>query len=436
MRRAGTVFLLMVISFVGGLLSNRSKSQDVLFDVAYLLAILLLVSFVWTWINIRTIRLTRITRARRAQVGRTMEERFAITNTSVVPKLWLEMRDRSDLPDHRASHVVERLRGKASYAWRVNTYCSQRGRYTLGPITLICGDPFGLFQMKRELTPTSHVVVYPMTVPIARFALPVGILPGGDALRRRTHYITANAAGVRDYVPGDSFNRIHWRSTARRDRLIVKEFELDPLADIWLFPDLHRAVQLSLRKPDNGKEGALHSSRLLPWTLPEEHQLAPSTEEYTVTIAASLAQHFLRRDRAVGLITYAQEREVIQADRGERQLNKILETLAVVRGEGTASIEHVLHAEVDQLPRGTTLIVITPATSEQLVLLARHLERRGVRVMMVLVDPASFGALFSAAGVVDLLRAGGTPTYVVRRDDSLEEVLSQRAGLQHYYAVA
>src|SRR5258707_1286157 len=62
-----------------------------------------------------------------------------------------------------------------------------------------------------------------------------GRMPGGDALRRRTHYVTANAAGVRDYGPGGSFNRIHWRSTARRDRLIVKEFELDPLSDIWIF---------------------------------------------------------------------------------------------------------------------------------------------------------------------------------------------------------
>lgn len=436
MQRAGAVLIFMVISFAGGLLSSRAKAQDILFNIGYLLAILLLVSFAWTWINIRTIRLTRVTRARRAQVGRTMEERFSVTNTSVIPQLWLEMKDHSDLPDHRASHVVERLPGRGSYAWRVNTLCLWRGRYVLGPITLTCGDPFGLFQMKRELTPTSHVVVYPMTVPIARFALPVGILPGGDALRRRTHYITANAAGVREYVPGDSFNRIHWRSTARRDRLIVKEFELDPLADIWLFPDLHRAVQLSFQEPGEQDPRAIHSSRPLRWTLPEEHRLAPSTEEYTVTIAASLAQHFLRRDRAVGLITYAQEREVIQADRGERQLNKILETLAVVRGQGAASIDHVLYAEVDQLPRGTTLIVITPATSEQLVFLARHLERRGVRVMMVLVDPASFGALFSAAGIADLLRGGGTPTYVVRRDDSLEEVLSQRAGLKHHYAVA
>jgi len=424
----------MLVSFVGALVSKRAISQDILFNISYLLGILLLVSFLWTWINIRTMRLTRITRARRAQVGRSMEERFAVINTSIIPKLWLEVRDHSDLPGHRASHIVRGMRGKGRYAWRVNTICMRRGRYTLGPLTLTCGDPFGLFQMQRELTPTSHMVVYPMTVDIARFALPVGFLPGGDALRRRTHYITVNAAGVRDYAPGDSFNRIHWRSTARRDQLIVKEFELDPLADIWLFPDMHQAVHRVAPEREREEEPAM--DRPLLWRSLEEYQLDPSTEEYVVTVAASLAQYFLRHDRAVGMVTYAQEREVIQADRGERQLNKILETLAVARGLGEVPIDHVLYAEIDQLPRGTTLIVITPATNEPIVTLTRHLERRGVRVMVVLVDPASFAPGSSAEGVAAMLRMASTPTYLVRRDDALEEVLSQRVGPQHYYATA
>ncbi len=284
--------------------------------------------------------------------------------------------------------------------------------------------------MQRDLTPTSNLVVYPMTVDVARFALPVGILPGGDALRRRTHYITANAAGVRDYAPGDSFGRIHWASTARRDKLIVKEFELDPLADIWIFPDLHRGAQQALPEP----EPQVETDRPLRWTPLAKYRLDPSTEEYTVTIAASLAQHFLRRDRAVGLITYAEEREVIQADRGERQLSKILETLAVVRGQGEVPIEHVLQAEADQVPRGTTMILVTPAAHEPLLTVTRLLERRGVRVMVVLLDPATFGAAFSAAGIASLLEASATPTYLVRCDDSLEEVLSRRVAPQHYFA--
>ena len=418
----------MVISLIGALISKRPKSQDILFNISYLLAILLVVSLVWTWINIRTLRLVRITRARRAQVGRTMEERFAVTNTSIVPKLWLEVRDHSDLPDHLASHVIKGMRSKGRYEWRVNTVCLRRGRYTLGPLTITSGDPFGLFQMQRELTPTSHLVVYPMTVEISQFALPVGILPGGDALRRRTHYITPNAAGVRDYAPGDSFNRIHWPSSARRDRLIVKEFELDPLADIWLFPDLFSAVQVADQTPPD-----VDSDRPLRWTPLRPVELDPSTEEYVVTVAASLAQHFLRRDRAVGMITYAREREVIQADRGERQLGKILETLAMVRAEGEIPIDHVLGAEVDQLPRGTTLILITPSTHESVVTLVRHLERRGVRVMVVIVDPASFGGRHSAAAITPILRSAATPTYVVRRGDSLTQVLSRRGEAARSY---
>jgi uncharacterized protein (DUF58 family) len=185
MQRAGAVLILMVVTFAGALLSDRERSRDILFNISYLFAFLLVVSSVWTWINIRTIRLTRITRARRAQVGRAMEERFAVTNTGIVPKLWLEVHDYSDLPGHLASHVIKGMAPKGRYEWRVNTLCARRGRFTLGPITLTSGDPFGLFQMQRKLTPTSHLVVYPMTVELDRFALPIGILPGGDASRDR-----------------------------------------------------------------------------------------------------------------------------------------------------------------------------------------------------------------------------------------------------------
>jgi uncharacterized protein (DUF58 family) len=244
--------------------------------------------------------------------------------------------------------------------------------------------------------------------------------------------VTANAAGVRDYAPGDSFNRIHWRSTARRGDLIVKEFELDPLADIWIVPDMYWGVQLVAESEETtsipGRVRGL-------WSPLRKFELEPSTEEYVVTVAASLAQHFLRRDRAVGMIAYAGEREMVQPDRGERQLSKIMETLAVLRGTGEVPIDHLLNAEAEQIPRGTTLIIVSPSASQMTATAARQLERRGVRVIVVLIDPASFGGRRSAAGVKALLQAAGTPTYLIREGDALEEVLSQRMGPQHYYAV-
>jgi uncharacterized protein (DUF58 family) len=302
---------------------------------------------------------------------------------------------------------------------------------------LSTSDPFGLFPFERDLSPTTNVVVYPMTVDIEQFALPIGVLPGGDAVRRRTHYVTTNAAGVRDYAPGDSFSRIHWPSTARRDRLIVKEFELDPLADIWIVVDMAIFSHVSSKSKHPGEE-EVKPGQLPNWLRlqQEEYTLPDATEEYSVTIAASLAQYFLRRDRAVGLLAYGQSHEIIQPDRGERQINRILETLAVLRAEGQVAIEDVLDAESQIFPRGTTVIVVSPSTNEAFATTMRQLVRRGLRAVPIVVDPESFGGLHSAAPLAEMMQASNMITYTVRCGDNLARVLSTGTMRSRYHAVS
>lgn len=419
-QRRTTVIALALVALLGGLLTGR----ELLFSLAYLLALLLIISFGWAWANMRFVHLSRLTRTRRTQVGRPLEERFTVRNTWIVPKLWLEVRDRATLPGHYSSHVVNNLGPNGTYSWRVNTICRERGRYQLGPIRLRTSDPFGLFPMERDLIPTTNVVIYPMTFDIHTFALPVGILPGGDALRRRTHVVTTNAAGVRDYAPGDSFSRIHWRSSARRDRLIVKEFELDPLADIWVVPDMAIFEHMSVPRSHNyiPRPGDLPA-----WLSPEPFTLPESTEEYTVTIAASLSQYFLRQDRAVGMMAYGQTAEIVQPDRGERQMNRLLETLSVLRAQGQVPVSDMLNAESHLFPRGTTLIVVTPTTREQWGMAARQLARRGLRIVTVLINPASFSGPRTADTLAMMLQANGMVTYMVNNGDDLTAVLNRTA---------
>jgi uncharacterized protein (DUF58 family) len=415
--RRNVLIVLALVALVGGLLTGR----DLVYSLAYVLGLLIIASFAWAWTNINWLHISRLTRTRRTQVGRPLEERFTVTNTSFLPKLWLEMRDFSDLPGHFASHVVDGLGSKSQYSWRVVTLCRQRGRYRLGPIRLSTSDPFGLFPMHRDLPATTHVVVYPQTFEIHHFALPLGILPGGDALHRRTHHITTNVSGVRDYLPGDSFGRIHWRSTARRDRLIVKEFELDPLADIWIALDMSIWSHVAPRPQEQPEPDPSD----IPWLRPNEVAMFASTEEYGVAAAASLAQYFLRQDRAVGTLAYGQSNEVIQADRGERQLNRILETLAVLRAKGEVPIQDVLNTESHLFARGTTVIVVTPTPDENWATAARQLARRGLRVVSVLINGESFGGTRSSAPLAELLAAGGMVSYLINEGDDLTAVLSQ-----------
>jgi uncharacterized protein (DUF58 family) len=258
-------------------------------------------------------------------------------------------------------------------------------------------------------------------VDVPTFAPLAGYLPGGETMRRRTPYVTTNVSGVRDYAPGDSFNRIHWPSSARTGRLISKEFELDPTADVWLFLDLERTAQAELPWADL----TVWQKPLLPWEHGPEFFVTPSTVEYGTTIVASLAKHFIARDRGVGFIAYSEHREVIPADRGERQLTKILETLAVIRAEGRIPLAEIVAAEGAHLSRNTTAVIVTSSVQRFWIAAARDLGQRGINVIAVLMESRSFGGKQGNQQLVGELTASGISTYLVHERDDLAVALAR-----------
>jgi len=417
-RTAGIVFIWLIVLVVA-----ITTSQPLYDQIAYVVSLTIVISYLWAKISAGSVEFTRHAPSRRSQVGRYLEEQFTVRNTSLLPKLWLEVRDLSELPGHRPSRVLTSLGPRRKRGWTVRTLCNHRGRFRLGPVELTSGDAFGLFRNTRKMEVVGSVVVYPYAVDLPTFLPPGGELPGGDALRRKTHHITTNVSGVRDYEPGDSFNRIHWKSTARTGRLIVKEFELDPLADVWLFPDLQSSVQVGV-PPESLDEQA--QPALLPVLLQKEKGriIEPTTEEYVVAVTASLAKHFLARSRAVGLAAQSVHREFLQPDRGDRQLTKIAETLAVVRARGQSPLSQVLASEGMGLPRGSSVVVVTPSTDLRWVQVLNHLRRRGLRASAVHVVGSSFGEAPDSETVLAELAMHQIPTYVVRNGEPLEEALS------------
>jgi len=419
LKRNRIVLLLWLAVAVGAIATGR----EMLYNLWYVLTVVLVFSFLWAWTGTRWVQVERYTRTGRSQVGKLAEERLLVRNRGIFPKLWLEVRDGSTLPQHHVSRVISPLAPRRMHTWTVKTRCLQRGRFALGPLTLTSGDPFGLFRMTRQVEglPAKSFIVYPATVDVPIFSPLVGFLPGGGTMQRRTPFVTTNVSGVRDYAPGDSFSRIHWPSTARTGRLISKEFELDPTADVWLLLDLERAAQAELV----WARLAAEREPRLPWEASPEFTLMPSTVEYGVTIVASLAKHFIARDRAVGFTAYSYRREVIPADRGERQLTKILETLAVLRGEGRIPLAEIITAEGMHLRRNTTVIVITPTDQNYWIAAARDMGQRGIKPIAVLLDPHSFGHARSNKELATELAISGIPTYLVREGDDLALALAR-----------
>ena len=408
------LYLLLIGVLVGGLITGRAF----FFNLALILIALYVLSLVYSWTSVRWLAIGRRTRTRRAQVGGKLEESFRIRNRSPLPKLWVEVRDESTLPGHRAGRVVPTLGPFGHYEWNAETICRVRGDYTLGPVTVIGGDPFGLFSARRTLDARSRILVYPDTVPVSSFELPIGMLSGGEAQRRRAPTTTSSAAGVREYVPGNSFSRIHWASTARRDRLMVKEFEIDPMVDVWLFVDFSAAslAEAPGLKRVNGNGPVI----------PRGGEIPACSEEYAVTIGASLARHFLDKERALGFAAYIPHREVYQPERGSRQLMRILQALAVARSLSPYSLAQMLSLETPYFTRGTSLVIITASVEESWLTEAQIIGRRGIRPVCILLDPASFSG--SGPDVRDSqikLRLAKIPSIVVRYGDDVTAALAQ-----------
>lgn len=405
MRALGILALSLLSFFVA-----QGTGIRLFFHLFYLLLVLLAVSFVWAWLNLRGVRVERESFTNRTQVGGVAHERLSVMNLWPFPKLWIELRDHSDLPLH-ASGFVSYLPARDRRRWVSKTPCTMRGKFTLGPATLVSGDPFGIFRLQRPVEGTSEVLVYPRTTPLPAFALPSAELPGGQDVKSRAYHVTPNVSSIRDYQPGDSFNRIHWRSTARGGKLMVKEFELDPTAEVYVVLDMQERVHQQLVTPRKAAE--------------REARIAESTEEYGVQAAASISRHLLDQNRTVGLVAWGQHREVIPAERESRQIFKTLEALAVLRAHGVQPLAEVLAAESARFGRNCTLVIITPALDERWVLSLQQLLYRGVRAVVVLVDPQSFGGWRDTLTIQARLAELRVPTYLFSYTQNLEDALQQ-----------
>jgi uncharacterized protein (DUF58 family) len=419
------LWVLLLVALAGALSNGRS----LWWSAAGALFALIVISVAWAYLSVNWLRLRRRTLTRVAQVGQILEEEFVLTNLSWIPKLWLEVRDFSTLPGHAASRVLGFVGGRRWRGWRVQTVCRERGRYNLGPLTLRSGDPLGVYQRDRQIARTSAILVHPAIFEFRQFPLPSGTLPGGDSLRRRTHYVTTNAAGVRDYATGDGINRIHWPTTARRQRLIVKEFELDPMSDAWIALDLHAGAHIRAGGEAGGEAGGdsadMEGEAPDPASPNLQALLPPSTEEYAVSMAASVARHFLRQDRSIGLVAYAQHREALASDRGERQLGKLLEMLSVLRAAGDVPFDRVLRAEAPTFQRGSTVVAISASTDLAWALAVQQMVRSGLRVVAVVVDGASFGGAADPAPLIGALAEAGAVVRRLRRDEPLDQAIEQ-----------
>lgn len=204
---------------------------------------------------------------------------------------------------------------------------------------------------------------------------------------------------------------------------MVKEFEQDPQADVWIFLDAEHSVHTASDKPQE----VLRIDQL--WLKRNENpfKLPVDTFEYAVSAAGSVAAYYLRQGRAVGLVCASEVTMVLPPERGERQLNKILENLTFLRSNGKLSLLGLVETEAPQLPRASTVVLITPSPNPSIELAVDALMMRRLRPVMIYLDGSSFGSTLKGDEFLFRLKYRGIPIVIVKNGMPLQDSLEALA---------
>ena len=340
--REGVIYLMMISMLLIGSLLGRSN-------------LLLLVFCMMVGPFVINGQLT-LMMLRNLQVGRRLPHRIMVGETTSVEILvenrkrwfatWLLMaNDRIESRRERinARVLYMRIPSQQERSGHYRLRLMQRGRYEFGPINLSTRYPFGLVQRSVTKRIFDEVLVYPrigqLTAAWRRENQAAAELV--QKPRTRMGIYDDEVHHLREYRPGDNPRAIHWRSSARRNELIVREYHQSR--------DYDFCVAIDLWEPSSPTEA--DSDRT----------------EGALSFAASLCvDHLMRsRDSRLTVVFYGRSFQSLVAQSGPGSLNEVLDAFALVEpGDSDAAEPLIDEIRTQQSPRTRTLIITTRRPDE------------------------------------------------------------------------
>jgi uncharacterized protein (DUF58 family) len=362
--------------------------SKILYPVALGLPLAVLLAWLWTALANRPLQLRRTLPAGERLEGDDVKVGLELVSEQhLVPARWT-VREQVG----RLGELVMTVghNGRARYILRD----VPRGRYEFQETVAVIEDPFGLERVEQRLDAPGALLVYPRLVELDRLFSDAGARAhdGRRMLLRRPSGFDLHS--VREYEHGDSLRKVHWRSTARRAQLMVKELEDAPRDEVAVVLDA------------------------------DPETVVGESFDVQVRAAGSLLLANVRRGRRALLVINGPQREHQGVRSVESDWRAAHDLLAAAEPKPGPPLAALLADENSSVGRALELCVVTASLPARLV--ERLVDRAlgSGYVSLVLVDPASFaGTEPTARPELLRLQAAGVALVVVRAGDDLADRL-------------
>jgi uncharacterized protein (DUF58 family) len=393
--RPGMTFWGLIV-IAGFLLITRLLFDEVFFlNSLYVIGFYLLGSFLYVYFVLDGLSIERKSRYKRRQVGELFEETILITNNSIFPVHWLQIMDLSDISTSHSNRVIGLLPGRHTRMIRESSFLQKRGRIILTPFEVISSDPLGCFSSKRIIETTGSVIVLPYKVTLLAGKVLKDKNDEGDFSRQVLNQTSVMNNSVREYVNGDTLNRIHWPTTAKKGTLFTRLADIQVQKAVWILMDCNKGVHYRrIAENSNDKLFFLDAARL-KWS----YSQPADTMEAAVSITSSLAVTFLKMGISVGLAFNGEPIRIFLPGVGTRQQSILLEALTYIQPHSCLSISSVLSEFINQISIGSKLFLVTPDDSVEFSSAVQKTIRKRLIVNLIYINRMSFQPDFVSEGI-------------------------------------
>ena len=250
--------------------------------------------------------------------------------------------------------------GRVTRTYEFEVPCTYRGHYEVGVKQIYIKDFLGLFRIPCKVIQPNIVTVYPRVVPIRTLPL---LKQDGYNLDRERELPKAGGnvfSGIRAYVYGDSMKQVHWKMSAKKQELLMKEKHGISVSTTYIFLDL-----------------AKHANQVVTNTI---------LEDKLIECIIAISYYYTQNGMPIQIVYHAQKFMTVKAEE-EKDFHMLYEELSRVKFESKIEIEDVLALSLMQgMIRGNQLI-ITSKITHGLYKQIETLVREGDYVFVVYVSP-------------------------------------------------
>lgn len=278
------------------------------------------------------------------RAGESIQVQLTIHRNYPFPLFFLSMKDNlsGKLPVEKANpFVFPGFRKQIIVTYEIQHL--PRGEHTFNGVYIRTADLLGFIEKEHYVELLEKVLVYPHYEELQYQSLVHQFDQGQAASKERIQRDTSMAVGIREYQPGDRLSWINWKATARRNDIMIKEFEQRQSHDVMVLLDC----------------------------APDERF------EISVSFAASVIKAMIKKGAQVGLLTSGLDRLSLPVRGGEEHQHQMYYRLAKVEDNSPVSLARFLETESASCRQNSNIVLITAKLTSALIEQIRDSLQRG-----------------------------------------------------------